>query len=78
MTKEEAIDILERTVFVGRSIIEALDCRQKGEWEEEHLTSTSGGTFTVQRCSCCQCAVPSTPNYNYCPNCGADMRGDTK
>ena len=50
----------------------------KGEWEEEHLASTYGGTYTVQRCSRCQCAVPSTPNYNFCPNCGADMRGDTE
>lgn len=48
--------------------------RKKGEWERKH-----DGVY----CSCCYLGwdfitgIPSeAENYNFCPNCGADMRGE--
>ena len=41
--------------------------RQKGEW-------VIGETGTNNFCSVCKEFVLST-HYNFCPNCGADMRG---
>lgn len=45
-----------------------------GRWIEE--------TPKHSRCSCCDvtCLIavyPISANANFCPNCGADMRGDT-
>jgi len=42
--------------------------RPKGEWI---YIDNDWGTF-----QCDQCKKHSSINYNYCPNCGADMRGD--
>lgn len=55
--------------------ISAADVRPvvRGEWANEHLASTSGGTYAVIRCSVCKSQFPLYKT-NYCPNCGADMR----
>ena len=45
----------------------------KGEWKREVLGSTGGyGTTVMYQCSTCE--RMSISEYNYCPNCGADMR----
>lgn len=41
-----------------------------GEWESE-----LGLFFPVYRCSECNCAT-ALGKTNFCPNCGADMRGE--
>ena len=47
-----------------------------GRWIKDRLCSTSGGTYGVRRCSVCEHYFQDLVNeYNYCPNCGADMRG---
>ena len=48
--------------------------REKGEW----ITPTiiGGRAFNIPHCSVCKgvpCGVDE--NTNFCPNCGADMRG---
>ena len=89
MTREEAktyLDVIwnryraeyeieKETMEAYHMAIEALD-RPKGEWTEEHLTSTNGGTYTVARCSECGCTIGVLSYSSYCPNCGADMRGE--
>lgn len=50
--------------------------RQQGEWNREVLENTSGGTYYVWRCSVCGFAQLLPLKMNYCPNCGADMRGE--
>lgn len=57
--------------------IEALrqDERPKGRWEEpteEGLPDEFTGLGVV--CSCCSSWADNP--FNYCPNCGADMRGE--
>lgn len=47
--------------------------RKKGKWKREVLGSTSGyGTTVMYQCS--ECEQMAISQYNYCPNCGADMR----
>lgn len=44
---------------------------------KDRLCSTSGGTYGVRRCSICEHFFQDLVNeYNYCPNCGAYMRGE--
>lgn len=54
--------------MVADRVVEALT-RLNGEWtaEEEY------GDLWV----CDQCGFASEHNDNFCPNCGADMRGET-
>ena len=47
--------------------------RKKGKWEITNL----GAVGTFVSCSECKRVVKhKAPFYNYCPNCGADMRGE--
>ena len=49
------------------SLPSAPDSRQRGEW-------TNAGVLTVH-CSSCKSEFHELEAMNYCPNCGADMRG---
>ena len=42
-------------------------------WKYENKHSIQ---YHTNRCSLCHCDVSSRLLYNYCPNCGADMRGE--
>lgn len=52
--------------------------RKTGKWIEQD----DGWDGVYYECSCCKEAftlIDGTPTdnlYNFCPNCGADMRGD--
>lgn len=47
-----------------------------GRWIKDRLCSTSGGTYGVRRCSVCEDYYQDVGyGWNYCPNCGSDMRG---
>lgn len=43
-----------------------------GRWNAEHLCSTGGGTYPIDRCSNCGYASV-VGKTKYCPNCGAKM-----
>lgn len=50
--------------------------RKKGHWINDRLVTTNGGTYAVRRCPFCEsCYQDVGYGWNYCPNCGADMRG---
>lgn len=46
----------------GKRMLDAL--RPKGEWVDNH-----NGTYACNQCAC------KHSKANFCPNCGADMRG---
>lgn len=50
--------------------------RKKGEWVPEFDGKFTGGAYWFS-CSKCKRIVPEVRNggWNFCPNCGADMRG---
>lgn len=51
--------------------------RKKGKWKREVLGSTSGyGTTVMYQCS--ECEQMAISQYNYCPNCGTDMRKEVE
>lgn len=52
--------------------------RKKGMWIHEHIASDSSitGYYLSPECSCSECGVIITCEAAYCPNCGADMRGE--
>lgn len=43
---------------------------KKGKWITKNM-----GYLLFEECDQCHCNV-GTINMNFCPNCGADMRGD--
>lgn len=46
--------------------------RKKGEW-----TVKEGELLSLDECSVCRkIVIHRAPQYNFCPHCGADMRGD--
>ena len=57
------------------------NARPKGEWiaDTNHCYDDDEDTF---ECSICKepftliCGTPKDNLYNFCPNCGADMRGE--
>lgn len=53
--------------------IPAADVREnvRGEWIKEYLVEDLGIMLYV----CDKCAEPTVKKTNFCPNCGADMRG---
>ena len=72
---QDALDRAEGAIF---NLPSAQPERKKGKWIEED----DGWDGVYWRCSECDgafCLVDGTPKeneYNFCPNCGADMRGE--
>ena len=78
MTNEEAIAELQtRLTLINKSFpeitdyrdalkmaIDALEQQKTGHWIDNH-----NGTFACDRCGC------KHSKSNYCPNCGASMKG---
>ena len=48
--------------------------RPQGHWRITPMACYGGGTLTEFECS--ECEVHQIVVSNFCPNCGADMRGE--
>jgi hypothetical protein len=46
----------------------------RGRWVEEAVYYADDGS-PCYAFFCNQCSMPFVVKYNFCPNCGADMRG---
>lgn len=75
----------EQTINRLVKAITMTDPRPKGHWIShrehcENLGVMPSGLGVYEWCSNCDCGIDVREwhrnNYNYCPNCGADMRGD--
>lgn len=71
-------------LYYGIPVVEALDAIEnmpaadarpvvRGEWVQD-TAGWGGSEYVIFRCSKCLRAIPYD-KYNFCPNCGADMRG---
>lgn len=69
-------DAMQRAIEVVEDA-PSLETGGVGEWRSDRLVSTSGGTYGVRRCSVCEAYYQDIGNWwNFCPNCGAYMRGE--
>lgn len=58
--------------FIKKLLLSAQPEREKGKWEITDL----GAVGVFDSCSECNGVVKhKAPFYNFCPHCGADMRG---
>ena len=80
--KKEIQEIIDHIVEAQINAVNELPSVQpsrKGHWIEEDMFDGD----VAYRCSACNelfCIIEGTPKdneYNFCPNCGAEMRGDT-
>lgn len=74
--RQDAIDALSEDIMGGlnyRRILQSLPSAEPkiGEWIQKNLCAD-------RFCSCCDYVVwdSEAEEYNYCPNCGAKMRGE--
>lgn len=89
MTREEAKNILTCILhtngdfmdYLDREDVEAIkflanDERPHGEWKQ--VTAKDGEYYCYHKCTNCGQTIESgfdnPPLFNFCPNCGADMR----
>lgn len=49
------------------------DARKKGRWEKRTAIVFD---CEITACRCSECNTTWDAETNYCPNCGADMRGE--
>jgi hypothetical protein len=60
-------------------IANGVTVREKGEWDDSGRYQFTDGTKAI-RCTECGCALTEIEYqkyfYNFCPVCGADMRGE--
>lgn len=59
--------------------IDPASLRPKGEWITMTYWKNRRGhhvQYVVKKCSLCNFRVKAKWNDNFCPNCGADMRGE--
>ncbi len=53
--------------------------RKRGEWIGTEFDGYADGNpvYYEWKCSCCGAIIEDEePTWNFCPNCGADMRGE--
>ena len=81
--ERQCVDAMDRCVWYyyikQQPTVDAAPVVQ-GEWKRTDITTDDG--WALYRCSCCDWHTTyyyshyASPDYNYCPNCGADMRGN--
>ena len=69
-------------IHADHLISHGVTVRERGRWEEKHeIKSFKHTNIPVVQCSKCEvyfCDIINNHHYmyHYCPNCGADMRGE--
>lgn len=62
---------------IRTALEEAQPERKKGKWKKSYADHEAFGVRPFFR-YCSECHESTVYAYNYCPNCGADMRGETE
>jgi hypothetical protein len=50
--------------------------QKKGRWQPQFEYDFEQGMHRLSGYNCDQCGIWTLKKCNYCPNCGADMRGE--
>lgn len=60
------------------SDVPSVEQDRKGRWIHERVYSEYSvtGYFILRRCECSECGAICEQEFNFCPNCGTDMRGE--
>ena len=72
---------MEMEMYTDNDAVEAINgvpsaYPKKGMWTKIRLTDKDYGA-RAKECSSCGSTFFNTIRWHYCPNCGADMRGET-
>lgn len=82
ITEEDIQNAIRAGYENGYSMAQAKYQRPQGEWIEQFGKSyeliTDEGTLIGEFTKCPKCLYDKARGSNFCPNCGADMRGDKK
>ena len=70
--RSELYDIIDR--INEQPTVDAVEVVH-GRWIEKEYCEPFGGYYLFH---CSECDAPNARERNYCPNCGADMRGETE
>ena len=74
-----AVDALKQLSSYEQTINKLTDAISKQEPKTGHWRAVTQGDEVISyRCSCCGYSSKNNYEWKYCPNCGADMRGETK
>lgn len=73
-------DFIDGTLFILDKIYEAptIEDRPHGEWIEHRQFNPIGCFYSEYECSNCHDDVWQKTEWQFCPNCGARMRGEEK
>ena len=81
ISRQAAIDAVEKNACNTQRIMDAVNNLpsaqpepKEGEWEQVSAQRYFMSASYFYRCSAC--GINNVRNTNFCPNCGADMRGE--
>lgn len=74
-TKNHYAEVMKRVEALEMAIKALEQTRPKGKWI---ATENEDMDIVGYYCSCCDLPMETEEKTNYCPNCGADMRGDSE
>jgi len=87
ISRQTVLELLQMKYFgkdLYKTIYELPSAENKGEWIEVVTERFPNGEKQMwhYECSACSMGEPPCPinkeHWDFCPNCGADMRGDKK
>ena len=62
---------VRRSIVILEQLPSAQPERKPGHWEIYIISMLDG-----EGCRCSECGFEGAPYWDFCPNCGADMRGE--
>lgn len=65
----------EKSVFIAIATAPTIEERKNGKWIPS-VDRWGDIVTTVEGYTCSECGSFNTDKDNFCPNCGADMRGE--
>lgn len=74
MFRNGCLESIEALMAEGQILDIEYEPERKGKWIEKE--DPYGFFDSIPVCSECGCTTKMRERYNYCPNCGAEMKGE--